>query len=60
MKLEDPRRGGIFTQPGVMTATANGVESTVRGVWVLENVLGTPPLLRHLMWNPLDTREADP
>ena len=43
--LNDPRRGGIFTQPSVMTATANGVDTSpvVRGVWVLENVLGTPP-----------------
>ena len=45
VKLNDPRRGGLFTQPGVMTATANGVDTTpvVRGVWVLENILGTPP-----------------
>lgn len=41
----DKRRGGIFTQPSVMTATANGVDTSpiVRGVWVLENILGTPP-----------------
>ena len=41
----DPKRGGIFTQPSVMTATANGVDTSpvTRGVWVLENVLGTPP-----------------
>jgi mono/diheme cytochrome c family protein len=41
----DPRRGGIFTQPSVMTATANGVDTSpvVRGVWVLENILGAPP-----------------
>jgi hypothetical protein len=45
VKLDDPRRGGLFTQPGVMTATSNGVDTTpvVRGVWVLENILGTPP-----------------
>ena len=46
VKLQDPqRRGGLFTQPGVMTATSNGVDTTpiVRGVWVLENILGTPP-----------------
>ncbi|MFP6657835.1 MAG: DUF1588 domain-containing protein, partial [Pirellulales bacterium] len=45
VKLNDPRRGGIFTQPSVMTATANSVDTSpvVRGVWVLENVLGTPP-----------------
>ena len=43
--LNDPRRGGIFTQPSVMTATANGVDTSpvVRGVYVLENILGTPP-----------------
>ena len=42
---KDPRRGGIFTQPAVLTATANGVDTSpvIRGVWVLENVLGTPP-----------------
>ena len=41
----ESRRGGIFTQPSVMTATANGVDTSpvVRGVWVLENILGTPP-----------------
>ncbi|MEM7393079.1 MAG: DUF1592 domain-containing protein [Verrucomicrobiota bacterium] len=45
IKLDDPRRGGIFTQPGLMTATANGVETSpvIRGTWVLENILGTPP-----------------
>lgn len=45
VKLNDPRRGGIFTQPGVMTATANGVDTSpvIRGTWLLENVLGTPP-----------------
>ena len=45
VKLDDPRRGGIFTQPSVMVATANGVDTSpvVRGVWVLESVLGTPP-----------------
>jgi hypothetical protein len=45
VSLNDPRRGGIFTQPSVMTATANGVDTSpvVRGVWVLESVLGTPP-----------------
>jgi hypothetical protein len=45
VSLEDPRRGGIFTMPAVMTATANGVDTSpiTRGVWVLENVLGTPP-----------------
>ena len=41
----DPRRGGILTQPSVMTATANGVDTSpvIRGAWLLENILGTPP-----------------
>jgi len=45
VQLNDPRRGGLLTQPSVMTATANGVDTSpvVRGVWLLENVLGTPP-----------------
>jgi hypothetical protein len=43
--VNDPRRGGMFTMPGAMTISANGVDTSpvVRGVWVLENVLGTPP-----------------
>lgn len=43
--LDDPRRGGLLTMPGVMTVTANGVDTSpiVRGVFVLENILGNPP-----------------
>jgi len=43
--LNDSRRGGVLTQPSVMTATANGVDTSpvVRGVWLLENILGLPP-----------------
>ena len=45
VKLEDGRRGGVLTMPAVMTVTANGVDTSpvVRGVYVLENILGTPP-----------------
>lgn len=37
--------GGILGQASVMMATANGVDTqpVLRGVWVLENVLGDPP-----------------
>lgn len=37
--------GGLLGQAAVMMATANGVDTqpVVRGVWVLENVLGDPP-----------------
>jgi hypothetical protein len=40
-----PHGGGMLTMPAVMTATANGVDTSpvVRGVWMLESVLGTPP-----------------
>ena len=41
----DSNRGGLLGQASVLTVTANGVETSpvVRGVWVLENILGTPP-----------------
>lgn len=39
------RFGGLLGMAGVMTATANGVDTqpVVRGVWALENILGSPP-----------------
>jgi len=45
IKLKDKRRGGLLGQASVLTVTANGVDTSpvVRGVWVLENLLGTPP-----------------
>lgn len=47
-KVELPasaRRKGLLGHASVLTASANGVETSpvVRGVWVLENILGTPP-----------------
>ncbi|HEX6882809.1 MAG TPA: DUF1592 domain-containing protein [Planctomycetota bacterium] len=38
-------RGGVLGQAAVLTASANGVDTSpvVRGVWVLEHLLGTPP-----------------
>jgi len=43
--LEDRRRGGLLGQASVLTLTANGVDTSpvIRGVWLLENILGTPP-----------------
>lgn len=46
VSLEDRnRRGGVLGMAGVLTASANGVDTSpvTRGVWVLENILGTPP-----------------
>ncbi|MFT5131089.1 MAG: hypothetical protein ACI8W8_004724 [Rhodothermales bacterium] len=39
------RRGGLLGHASVLSASANGVETSpvVRGVWVLERLLGTPP-----------------
>lgn len=43
--LTDPRRGGLLGQASVLTLTANGVDTSpvIRGIWLLENILGTPP-----------------
>ncbi len=42
---ENDLYGGILGQASVMMATANGVDTqpVLRGVWVLENILGDPP-----------------
>ncbi len=43
---ENQQRGGLLGMAGVLTVSANGVETSpvTRGVWVLENILGiTPP-----------------
>ncbi len=41
----DGIRGGLLSMASVMMATANGVDTqpVLRGVWVLENILGSPP-----------------
>lgn len=41
----DGRLGGLLCMPAVMMATANGVDTqpVLRGVWVLNNLLGSPP-----------------
>jgi len=43
--LTDRRRGGLLGQGSVLTVTANGIDTSpvVRGVWLLENILGAPP-----------------
>ena len=44
--LADTRhRGGLLGQASVLTASANGVDTSpvVRGIWILENLLGAPP-----------------
>jgi hypothetical protein len=38
-------RGGVLGMAGVLTVSANGVDTSpvTRGVWIAENILGTPP-----------------
>lgn len=42
--FDDARRGGLLGQASILTVSANGIETSpvVRGVWLLENILGTP------------------
>ncbi len=42
--FDDPNRGGLLGQASILTVSANGIETSpvVRGVWLLENILGTP------------------
>jgi len=41
----DSRRRGLLGHSGFLTVTSNGVETSpvIRGVWLLESILGTPP-----------------
>lgn len=43
--LKDRRRGGLLGQASILTASANGIDTSpvIRGIWVLENILGSPP-----------------
>ena len=45
VKLPDTRRGGLLGQASILTLTANGVDTSpvIRGVWLLDNILGAPP-----------------
>ncbi len=45
VELPDGRRGGLLGQAAILTVSANGIETSpvVRGVWLLDNILGTPP-----------------
>ncbi|MCA9194095.1 MAG: DUF1592 domain-containing protein [Planctomycetales bacterium] len=44
VSVQDRRRGGLLGQASVLTVTANGIDTSpvVRGIWVLENILGIP------------------
>ncbi len=62
VKISDSKRGGLLGHASVLTATANGIDTSpvTRGVWVLECLLGTPPSPPPPDIEPLepDTRSA--
>ncbi len=45
VSFKTDKRGGLLGMGSVLTITANGIETSpvVRGVYLLENILGTPP-----------------
>jgi hypothetical protein len=45
VELKDGRRGGVMTQGSVLTLSSYATRTSpvLRGRWVLENLLGTPP-----------------
>ncbi|MFN7939069.1 MAG: DUF1592 domain-containing protein [Bryobacteraceae bacterium] len=45
IEFTDPRRGGLLGHGSILTVSANGIETSpvTRGVWMLENIFGTPP-----------------
>ncbi|MDF1738957.1 MAG: DUF1592 domain-containing protein [Verrucomicrobiales bacterium] len=55
-------RGGLLTQAGILKVTANGTNTSpvLRGVWVLENILGhhVPPPPPNIAGIEPDIREA--
>lgn len=44
LSADSPRRG-LIGHASILTASANGIDTSpvIRGVWVLDNLLGTPP-----------------
>ena len=45
VSFTDSKRGGLLGMGSVLTVSANGIETSpvVRGVFLLQNILGTPP-----------------
>lgn len=45
VKTQDVNRRGVLGHASILTVTANGIDTSpvMRGVWMLENIFGTPP-----------------
>jgi len=54
--LQSPDRGGLLGQASILTLTANGIDTSpvVRGVWILNHLLGMPPAAPPPEVEPLD------
>lgn len=44
VQLTNKQRGGLLGHASVLTVSANGIETSpvIRGIWLMENILGTP------------------
>jgi hypothetical protein len=59
--LDGSRRGGLLTQASILTLTSYPTRTSpvLRGKWVLENLLGTPPPPPPANVPPLDETKAE-
>ncbi len=61
VELTDPRRGGLLGQASILTATSypNRTSVVLRGKWVFENLLGSPPPAPPANVPPLELKAKD-
>ena len=62
VEIDDPNRGGALTQASVLTVSSYPTRTSpvLRGLWVLENLLGAPPPPPPGDVPPLDATHIDP
>ncbi len=62
VKVDDPNRGGVLSHAGVLTVSSYPTRTSpvLRGLWVLENLLGAPPPPPPVDVPPLDASKIDP
>ena len=60
--VDDANRGGVLTQASVLTVSSYPTRTSpvLRGLWVLENLLGAPPPPPPVDVPPLDASKIDP
>ena len=62
VRLEGDRRGGVLTQASVLTVSSYPTRTSpvLRGLWVLENLLGAPPPPPPVDIPPIDETKIGP